>query len=159
MIVVKWEFSFPLYDQNGDRVRRVFTQTINDRFFPPYITVFLRIRTRRYTIVIRSHVNRRIFPYTIVYDRGCLTWVLPKQRSKYSFRSIISFPDQFNQYISCYKLLLSDIFFPLSLNNSNFWRTWNEFLLLQILLMIIWNVFFIWGMWIDAAFMNQLKRL
>ncbi len=30
--------------------------------------------TRRYTIVIRSHVNRRISPYTIVYDCVCSTW-------------------------------------------------------------------------------------
>jgi hypothetical protein len=31
--------------------------------------------TRRYTIVIRSHVNRRISPCTVVYDRACSTWV------------------------------------------------------------------------------------
>ena len=31
--------------------------------------------TRRYTIVILYHVNRRISPYTIVYDRAGLTWV------------------------------------------------------------------------------------
>jgi hypothetical protein len=34
-------------------------------------------KTRRYTIVIRSHVNRRISPYTVVYDRACSTWVEP----------------------------------------------------------------------------------
>jgi hypothetical protein len=42
--------------------------------------------TRKYTIVIRSHVNRRISPYTVVYDCACSTWavVLPPQQQSYS---------------------------------------------------------------------------
>ena len=32
--------------------------------------------TRRYTIVILYHVNRRISPCTIVYDRAGLTWAI-----------------------------------------------------------------------------------
>jgi hypothetical protein len=42
------------------------------------LSVYRRISpytTWRYTIVIRSHVNRRISPYTVVNDRACSTWV------------------------------------------------------------------------------------
>jgi hypothetical protein len=38
-------------------------------------------------IVIRDHVNRRIFPYTVVYDRACLTWVI-KNKSKINEKSL-----------------------------------------------------------------------
>jgi hypothetical protein len=44
-----------------------------------FSSVYRRISsytTRRYTTVIRSHVIRLISPYTVVYDRACLTWVV-----------------------------------------------------------------------------------
>ena len=40
-----------------------------------YFSVFRRIRSRRYTIVILSHVKHRISPFTVVYERASLTWV------------------------------------------------------------------------------------
>jgi len=47
---------------------------------PPYTT-------RRYTVVIRSHVNRRISVYTVVYDRACSTWVVALFDDSWSQRS------------------------------------------------------------------------
>ena len=38
------------YTLVNDRIRTPYTWTVNDRFFPPYITVFLRIRS--FTIVL-----------------------------------------------------------------------------------------------------------
>jgi hypothetical protein len=66
---------FPLNDPV--RLLRAPYTVVNDRERSQYDRFFLRISpytTRRYTIVIRSHVNRRISPYTVVYNRAYLIW-------------------------------------------------------------------------------------
>jgi len=56
-------------------IRPPCTKTVHDRFFSVYRRMS-PYTTRRYTILILSHVNRRISPYTAVHDRACSTWVM-----------------------------------------------------------------------------------
>ena len=58
----KRPYTASVYEGN----KRSFFLSVNHRISP--------YTTRRYTVVIRDHVNRRISPYTIVYDRACSTW-------------------------------------------------------------------------------------
>jgi hypothetical protein len=59
----------------GRLLRAPYT-VVNDRFFFSVNHRICPYTTRRYSIVIRSHVSRRISPYTVVYDGACSTWVL-----------------------------------------------------------------------------------
>jgi len=57
-------------EQNGDCMAFVYEGS--ERVFcSPYITIY---DTKRHTIVIWGHINRRIYPYTVIYERICLTW-------------------------------------------------------------------------------------
>ena len=71
------EANLPLvwYDEGKNLYSQVECYELHKRsYFRPYTVVFVRI-PRRYTIVIRSHVNRRISPYAVVYERTCSTWI------------------------------------------------------------------------------------
>jgi hypothetical protein len=61
-------------EENEDCIRPPCAKTVNDRFSSVYRRMS-PYTTRRYTIVIWSHVNRRISPYTVVDDGACSTWV------------------------------------------------------------------------------------
>jgi hypothetical protein len=70
------------YTEQYDRIQRKTEIVYGLRVLRQWTTVFSSVyrrmspyTTRRYTIVIRSHVNRCISPYTVVYDRACSTWV------------------------------------------------------------------------------------
>jgi len=70
------------YTEQHDRIQRKTEIVYGLRVLRQWTTVFFSVyrrmspyTTRRYTIVIRSHVNRRISPYTVAYDRACSTWV------------------------------------------------------------------------------------
>ncbi len=56
-------------EQNGDRIRTPYKTTVGDRFFSPYIAVFLRKRHGDIRSIIRAHVFvvfLHIRPFTTV---------------------------------------------------------------------------------------------
>ena len=66
------------YTEKDGVKRKVYTISVYDdrkrQRISPYMIVFRRIRSRRYTVVIRGHVNHRISPFTAVSERVSSTW-------------------------------------------------------------------------------------